>query len=86
MNLCALNITSTPFFDTTIITYDIELLPSGNKVGLILLDYEYFTIPHDIDTIQTLANFHQLSTQAKKYLLVVAINGDDPITYQFALD
>ena len=32
---CELDITSTPFSDTTVITYEIELPPSGKKVGLI---------------------------------------------------
>ena len=42
---CKLDITSTPFRDETIITYDIELPPSGKKIGFNLLDDEDFTIP-----------------------------------------
>ena len=41
---CELDLTSTPFSDTRIITYDIELPPSGKKVGINLLDDEDFTI------------------------------------------
>ena len=44
------NITSTPFCDTTIITYEIELPPSGNKVVTNILHYEDFIIPYIIDT------------------------------------
>ena len=32
---CKIDLTSTPFSDETIIIYEIELLPSGNKIGLI---------------------------------------------------
>ena len=48
---CELDIKSTPFSDTTIITYDIELPPSGKKVGFNLLDYEDFTITCITDAI-----------------------------------
>ena len=41
---------STPFYYTTILTYEIELSPAGNKIGLNLLNVEYFTIPYVIDT------------------------------------
>ena len=32
---CELDLTSTPFSDTTILTYEIELTPDGNKISLI---------------------------------------------------
>ena len=35
---CKLDLKSTPFSDETIITYDIELPPSGKKIGFNLLD------------------------------------------------
>ena len=41
-----LDLTSTPFRDETIITYDIELPPSGKKIGFNLLYDEDFTIPY----------------------------------------
>ena len=46
-----LDLTSTPFSDETIITYDIELPPSGKKNCFNLLDDEDFTIPYITDTI-----------------------------------
>ena len=48
---CELDLTSTPFRDETIITYDIELPPSGKKIGFNSLDDEDFTIPYITDTI-----------------------------------
>ena len=42
---CELDIKSTPFSDTTIITYKIELPPSGKEFGFNLLGDEDFTIP-----------------------------------------
>ena len=40
-----LDLTSTTFSDETMITYDIELPHSDNKIGFNLLDDEDFTIP-----------------------------------------
>ena len=48
---CELDLTSTPFSDEKIITFDIELPPSGMKIGFNLLDDEDFTIPYITDTI-----------------------------------
>ena len=72
---CELDITSTTFFYTTILTYDIDLTPAGNKIGIDLLDDEDFTIPCVIDTIPNSPAGHQLLTQAKKSVWVVSING-----------
>ena len=82
---CELSITSTPFCDTTILTYEIELPPSGNKFGLNLLD-EYFTIHYGIDTVLNSPAGHQLPTQANKNVWIIAINGEYLITVQGALD
>ena len=46
-----LDITSTPFFDTKILIYKIELPPSGKKVVFNLLHDKYFTIPYITGTI-----------------------------------
>ena len=83
---CEFDRTSTPFYDKTILTYEIELPPAGNKIGFHLLDYEYFTIPYVTDKIPNLTDDHQLTTQAKKNLCIIYINGDRPITDQGALD
>ena len=71
---CEIDITSTPFCDTTIITYEIELPPYGNKIGINLSDDEDFTIPYVIDTIPNSPDGHQLSTQSKKIVWIIAIN------------
>ena len=60
---CELDITSTPFGDTTIITYKIELPPYGKKVGFNLLDDEDFKIPYITDTIPNSSAGHQLPSQ-----------------------
>ena len=83
---CELDLTSTPFSDTTIITYEIELPPSGKKVGFNLLDDEDFTIPYITDTIPNSPAGHQITTQAKQNLCIIAINGEEPITAQGELD
>ena len=57
------------------ITYDIELPPSGNKVGFNLLDDEDFIITHITDTISNSLASHQLPSQAKRNLWIIAING-----------
>ena len=48
------------------ITYEIKLLTSGNKIGFNLLDYEYFTIPYVIDKIPNSPDIHQITTHYKK--------------------
>ena len=71
---CQLDITTTPFCDTTILTYEIELPPSGKKVGFNLLGYEYFTITYITDIILNSPDGHQLTTQAKQNVWIIAIN------------
>ena len=83
---CDLDITSTPFCDTKNFTYESELPPSGKKIGLNLLDDEYFTIPYITDTIPNPSASHQLPTQAERNLWIIDINGEDPITAQGVLD
>ena len=61
-----LDITSTMFCDSTIITYEIELPLAGKKFGFNLLDDEEFTIPYVTDTIPNFPSGHQIPTQVKK--------------------
>ena len=83
---CELDLISIPFSDTIIITYEIELTPSGKKVGFNLLDDKDFTIPYITDTIPNSPASHQLPSQAKINVWIIAINGEEPITYQGVLD
>ena len=55
-----LDLTSTPFIDETIITYDIELPPYGKKIGFNSLDDEDFTITYITDTTPNSPAGHQL--------------------------
>ena len=48
---CELDLTSTTFFDTNILAYEIELPPSGKKLGFNLLYDENFKILYITDTI-----------------------------------
>ena len=72
---CELDLKVTPFSDTTMITYEMELLPSRKKVGFNLLDDSEFTIPYITDTIPNLPAGHQLTSQAKRNVWIIAING-----------
>ena len=83
---CELNLTSTPFCDGKILIYEIELPPSGKKVGFNLLDDEYFTILYVTDTIPNSPAGCQLTTQANQHVCIIYINGEEPITYQGDLD
>ena len=83
---CELDLTSTTFSDETIITYDIELTPSGKKIGFNLLDDEYFTIPYITDIIPKQPAGHQLPSQAKIKMWIASINGEQTITSQGVLD
>ena len=62
---CELDLTSTPFSYTTIIIYEIDIPPYGNKFGFNLLDDEYFTIPYITNTIPNSPAGNQLPAQAK---------------------
>ena len=83
---CGLDLPSTPFCDTKIITYEIDLPPYGKKVCFNLLDYEDFTIPYIPDTIPNSPAGRQLPTQAKRKFWIIAIDGEDPVTDQGVLD
>ena len=83
---CDLDLTSTPFCYTTVITYKIELPPSGQKFDFYLLYDEDFTIPYITDTIPNSPDGHQLLKQAKLNRWIIDINGEEHITCQGALD
>ena len=83
---CELDFISTPFRDKKILSYEIELPPSGRKVGFNLLDDEYFTIPYITDTIPNSPAVHQFPAQAKLNVWIIAINGEYHITNQGILD
>ena len=50
------------------------------------MDNEDFTPPYVIGTIPNSLAGPQLPTQAKKNVCIININGEEPITYQGALD
>ena len=81
-----LDITSTPFCGTKIITYVIELPPDGKKIGINLLDDAYFTTPYIIDTIQNSPASNELPTHSHKSICIININGEDTITNKGSLD
>ena len=83
---CEIDLIFNPFCDTTNITYEIELPPSGKKIGLNLLDEKKSTIPYVIDTIPNSPAGHQLPTQDKKNVWIIAINGEDPNKYIGTID
>ena len=83
---CELDLTYTTFSNTPIITYEIDLPPSGKKIGFNVLYDEYFTIPCITDTIPNSPAGHQLPTQAKRNVWIVAINVDYYIKSEGALD
>ena len=83
---CDLDLKSTPFSDTTIITHKIDFPPSGKKVVFNLLDGEEFTIPYINDTIQNSLDGDQLPSQSKRNLWIIARNCKETITAQGVLD
>ena len=50
------------------------------------MDDEYFTVPKITDTIPNSPASHQLSSQAKSNVWIVAINGEQPIKSQGVID
>ena len=75
-----LDIKSTTFSDAAIITYEIELPASGKKNCFNLLDDDDFTIPYIIDIIMNPLAGHKLPTQDNNNVLIISINGEEPIT------
>ena len=75
MTSCELDLKYTPFNNTKILTYKIELPPSGKKIGFNVLDDEDFKIPYVTDTIPNSPVGHQLPTQAKQSVWIIYING-----------
>ena len=71
---CELHLTYTQFSDTIVIAYEIELPPSGKKVGFNLLDDEDFKIPYITDTIPNSPAVHQIPSHAKRNVWIMAIN------------
>ena len=51
-----------------------------------ILDDEDFIIPYINDTIPNYPSSHQLPTQAKQNVWIIANNGEEPIKYQGKLD
>ena len=60
--------------------------PSRKEVGFNLLDDKDFKIPYIADIIPTSSAGHQLTQQAKRNLLIIAINGEETIKAQGVLD
>ena len=50
------------------------------------MDDRDFTIPYITDTIPNSPAGHQLPSQARNNVWIIAINGEEPITYQGVLD
>ena len=86
MITCELDLTSTQFCDTAILTYEIELPPHVNKVGFNSLHDYYFTILYITDTILNSSACHKLTTQAQQNMWIIVINEEDATTAQGALD
>ena len=63
---CEIDLISTPFCDTNILAYKIELPISGKKISFDLLDDEDFTPPYVIDKFLKSTTGYQLPTQANK--------------------
>ena len=68
------------------ITYEIELPPSGKKIDFNLTDDGYFSIPYVTDTIPNSPTLRQLPSQPKLNAWTISINGEYPITSQGAID
>ena len=72
---CELDLTSTTFSNTNIITYEIDLPPSGKKNCFDLLDDEDFTIPYVTNTTPNSSAGRQLPTKGKRNVCIIAIDG-----------
>ena len=83
---CELDLKSTAFCDTVILTYETYVSPVGNKIGFNLFYNEGFTIPYFIDKISNSPDIFQITKQAKKNLCIIDISGEELIMVQGARD
>ena len=83
---CELDRTFTPFYYETITLYEIKLPYYRKKIGLNLLNDEYFTIPYIFDTITNSPAGNQLLTQANNNVWIININREGTITSKRSLD
>ena len=74
------------FSDEKKIKYKTELPPYGNKTGFNLFDDDKFTITYIIDTIPNSPAGHQLTTQSKENVRIMAINIEYPIKERGEVD
>ena len=70
----------------TILTYEIEIRPSGRKFSYSLLDDENCAISYIIFEVLDSPVVHQPPPQSKKNAHTLAINGEHLITAQSAID
>ena len=70
-----LYLTSNPFCDAKMMTYETYLPISWEKIGFNLMDDEDFTTSYIIDTIQNSSADHQLTKQDNKNLWIIVIYG-----------
>ena len=83
---CKLDLTSNPFSDEKLSHMTLSYLPLEKKIGFNLVHDENFTVPYITDTIQNSTSGHQLPSQAKRNVWIVAINGEETITAQGVID
>ena len=74
-----LDLTSILFNDTIIITYEIEVPSSGNKIGFNLLDDNEFTIPYILDEIMNSPAGNKLPTHANNNIWIIDIHVEEPL-------
>ena len=60
MFLCETDLTSTEFYDTLIITYEIEIPAAVKKIDFNLLDYKDLTILYIVDKIPNSPDVNKL--------------------------
>ena len=84
--ICEIDLTCTQFFDTTILTYEIQLPPDAKEIGFNLFDDGDFTIPYVIYKTSNSTASHQVPTQAKENVCIIYFNREHSITSERTLD
>ena len=68
-----LSLSNATFADAKIVKYELALKPLGNKVGLNLMDDEYFIIPYIYNTIPNLPEKIRIAYQKNQNVCIVEI-------------
>jgi hypothetical protein len=81
-----LDLLKTPFSNSEIFTYEIDLPLHATDIGMEIYDDEYFNIPVLKKCIPDTPAYLEIPASNRRNMFIVSINNEEPITSGFALE